>query len=199
MDKLVLILIIILICGFGVLLYHYKWQALYRDLGIDKVKVAVEEAIQEEKQAEKERVQTAEIPARVRYMLPGMFLVLFLVELALNRYFVQSTMRDATPVLLAAFAISIPLIMVLLVVMKDSKSVKSKFVLSLIFALIMELVAAGSVGRMLDGYYFESAYGFKRLGNFVLTMIITAGAMYTAHTNWLKLYTVKTEEENTND
>ena len=197
-EKLILIMIIILICGFGLLLYHYKWQALYRDLGIDKVKDAVEEAMQEEKQDEKERVQTAEIPVPVRYMLPGIFLVLFLVELALNRYFVQSAMRDATPVLLAAFAISIPLILILLVVMKDSKSVKSKFVLSLIFALIMELVAAGSVGRMLDGYHFESAYGFKRLGNFALTMIITAGAMYTAHTNWLKLYTGKMEEENTN-
>ena len=42
MEKLVLLLIIFLICGFGLFLYHYKWQALYRDLGIDKVKDAVE-------------------------------------------------------------------------------------------------------------------------------------------------------------
>ena len=60
----------------------------------------------------------------------------------------------------------------------------------------MELVAAGSIWRMLDGYYFENAMHFKRLGNFVLTMAITAGAMYTAHTNWLKVYA---ENEDVNE
>lgn len=193
MEKLVLLLIIFLICGFGLFLYHYKWQALYRDLGIDKVKDAVEEAMQEEKQAEQEK--NADMSFYVRYGLPIMFLVLFIVEMAAVRYFSQFGMDDKAPVLIAAFAIAIPFILVLLVMMKDSKSIKSKFVLSLVFALIMELVAAGSMGRMLDGYYFESAYGFKRLGNFVLTMVIAAGAMYTAYTNWMKAYTGKTESD----
>ena len=194
-EKLMLLLIIFLICGFGLFLYHYKWQALYRDLGIDKVKDAVEEAMQEEKQAEQEKVKNADMPVYVRYWLPIMFLVLFIVEMAAVRYFSQFGMDDKAPVLIAAFAIAIPFILVLLVMMKDSKSIKSKFVLSLAFALIMELVAAGSIGRMLDGYYFESAYGFKRLGNFVLTLVIAAGAMYTAHTNWLKVYAGKTKAD----
>ena len=193
MEKLVLLLIIFLICGFGLFLYHYKWQALYRDLGIDKVKDAVEEAMQEEKQAEQEK--NADMSFYVRYWLPIMFLVLFIVEMAAVRYFSQFGMDDKAPVLIAAFAIAIPFILVLAVLMKESKSAKSKFVLSLVFALIMELVAAGSMGRMLDGYYFESAYGFKRLGNFVLTMVIAAGAMYTAYTNWMKAYTGKTESD----
>ena len=194
-EKLVLLLIIFLICGFGLFLYHYKWQALYRDLGIDKVKDAVEEAMQEEKQAEQEKVKNADMPFYVRYWLPILFLVLFIVEMAAVRYFPQSGMDDKTPVLIAAFAIVIPFILVLIVLMKESKSAKSKFVLSLVFALVMELVAAGSMVRMLDGYYFESAYGFKRLGNFALTMAITAGAMYTAHTNWLKVYAGKTKAD----
>ena len=195
MEKLVLLLIIFLICGFGLFLYHYKWQALYRDLGIDKVKDAVEEAMQEEKQAEQEKIKNADMPFYVRYGLPIMFLVLFIVEMAAIRLFPQSGMNDKAPFLIAAFAIAIPFILVLLVMMKDSKSIKSKFVLSLVFALIMELVAAGSLGRMLDGYYFESVYGFKRLGNFVLTIVIAAGAMYTAHTNWLKVYAGKTKAD----
>ncbi len=199
MEKLVLILIIFLICGFGLFLYHYKWQVLYRNLGIDKVKDVVEEAMQEEKQAEQEKLKHADIPFYVRYGLPIIFLLLFVIEMAAIRYFPQSGMQDTAPFLIAAFAISIPLILVLLVVMKDSKSIKSKFVLSLIFALIMELLAAGSIGRMLDGYYFESVYGFKRLGNFVLTMVITAGAMFTAHTNWLKVYIGKTEAEDSHE
>lgn len=195
MEKLVLLLIIFLICGFGLFLYHYKWQALYRDLGIDKVKAAVEEVMQEEKQEDQEKIKNADMPFYVRYWLPIMFLVLFIVEMAAIRLFPQSGINDKAPFLIAAFAISIPFILVLLVMMKDSKSIKSKFVLSLAFALIMELVAAGSIGRMLDGYYFESVYGFKRLGNFVLTLVITAGAMYTAYTNWLKAYTGKTEAD----
>ncbi len=195
MEKLVLLLIIFLICGFGLFLYHYKWQALYRDLGIDKVKDAVEEAMQEEKQAEQEKIKNADMPFYVRYGLPIMFLVLFIVEMAAIRLFPQSGMNDKAPFLIAAFAISIPLILVLIVLMKESKNIQSKFVLSLAFALIMELVAAGSIGRMLDGYYFESAYGFKRLGNFVLTLVIAAGAMYTAHTNWLKVYAGKTKAD----
>ena len=195
MEKLVLLLIVFLICGFGLFLYHYKWQALYRDLGIDKVKDAVEEAMQEEKQAEQEKIKNADMPFYVRYGLPIMFLVLFIVEMAAIRLFPQSGMNDKAPFLIAAFAIAIPFILVLLVMMKDSKSIKSKFVLSLVFALIMELVAAGSLGRMLDGYYFESVYGFKRLGNFVLTIVIAAGAMYTAHTNWLKVYAGKTKAD----
>ena len=194
-EKLMLLLIIFLICGFGLFLYHYKWQALYRDLGIDKVKDAVEEAMQEEKQAEQEKIKNADMPFYVRYGLPIMFLVLFIVEMAAIRLFPQSGMNDKAPFLIAAFAIAIPFILVLLVMMKDSKSIKSKFVLSLVFALIMELVAAGSLGRMLDGYYFESVYGFKRLGNFVLTIVIAAGAMYTAHTNWLKVYAGKTKAD----
>ena len=194
-EKLVLLLIIFLICGFGLFLYHYKWQALYRDLGIDKVKAAVEEVMQEEKQEDQEKIKNADMPFYVRYWLPIMFLVLFIVEMAAIRLFPQSGINDKAPFLIAAFAISIPFILVLLVMMKDSKSIKSKFVLSLAFALIMELVAAGSIGRMLDGYYFESVYGFKRLGNFVLTLVITAGAMYTAYTNWLKAYTGKTEAD----
>ena len=194
-EKLMLLLIIFLICGFGLFLYHYKWQALYCDLGIDKVKDAVEEAMQEEKQAEQEKVKNADMPFYVRYWLPIMFLVLFIVEMAAVRYFSQPGTDDKAPFLIAAFAISIPFILVLLVMMKDSKSIKSKFVLSLAFALIMELVAAGSIGRMLDGYYFESVYGFKRLGNFVLTMVIAAGAMYTAYTNWMKAYTGKTDSD----
>ena len=195
MEKIVLLLIIFLICGFGLFLYHYKWQALYRDLGIDKVKAAVEEAMQEEKQADQEKIKNADMPFYVRYWLPIMFLVLFIVEMAAIRLFPQSGMNDKAPFLIAAFAIAIPFILVLLVMMKDSKSIKSKFVLSLVFALIMELVAAGSLGRMLDGYYFESVYGFKRLGNFVLTIVIAAGAMYTAHTNWLKVYAGKTKAD----
>ena len=195
MEKIVLLLIIFLICGFGLFLYHYKWQALYRDLGIDKVKDAVEEAMQEEKQAEQEILKHADIPFYVRYGLPIIFLLLFVIELAAIRLFPQSGMNDKAPFLIAAFAIAIPFILVLLVMMKDSKSIKSKFVLSLVFALIMELVAAGSLGRMLDGYYFESVYGFKRLGNFVLTIVIAAGAMYTAHTNWLKVYAGKTKAD----
>ena len=135
------------------------------------------------------------MPFYVRYGLPIMFLVLFIVEMAAIRLFPQSGMNDKAPFLIAAFAISIPLILVLIVLMKESKNIQSKFVLSLAFALIMELVAAGSIGRMLDGYYFESAYGFKRLGNFVLTMVIAAGAMYTAYTNWMKAYTGKTESD----
>lgn len=194
-EKLMLLLIIFLICGFGLFLYHYKWQALYRDLGIDKVKAAVEEVMQEEKQEDQEKIKNADMPFYVRYWLPIMFLVLFIVEMAAIRLFPQSGINDKAPFLIAAFAISIPFILVLLVMMKDSKSIKSKFVLSLAFALIMELVAAGSIGRMLDGYYFESVYGFKRLGNFVLTLVITAGAMYTAYTNWLKAYTGKTEAD----
>ena len=192
-EKLVLLLIIFLICGLGLFLYHYKWQALYRDLGIDKVKDAVEEAMQEEKQAEQEK--NADMSFYVRYWLPIMFLVLFIVEMAAIRLFPQSGMNDKAPFLIAAFAISIPLILVLIVLMKESKNIQSKFVLSLAFALIMELVAAGSIGRILDGYYFESAYGFKRLGNFVLTLVIAAGAMYTAHTNWLKVYAGKTKAD----
>ncbi len=195
MEKIVLLLIIFLICGFGLFLYHYKWQALYPDLGIDKVKDAVEEAMQEEKQAEQEILKHADIPFYVRYGLPIIFLLLFVIEMAAIRLFPQSGMNDKAPFLIAAFAIAIPFILVLLVMMKDSKSIKSKFVLSLVFALIMELVAAGSIGRMLDGYYFESVYGFKRLGNFVLTIVIAAGAMYTAHTNWLKVYTGKTKAD----
>ena len=195
MEKIVLLLIIFLICGFGLFLYHYKWQALYPDLGIDKVKDAVEEAMQEEKQAEQEILKHADIPFYVRYGLPIIFLLLFVIELAAIRLFPQSGMNDKAPFLIAAFAIAIPFILVLLVMMKDSKSIKSKFVLSLVFALIMELVAAGSLGRMLDGYYFESVYGFKRLGNFVLTIVIAAGAMYTAHTNWLKVYAGKTKAD----
>lgn len=127
------------------------------------------------------------------------FLVLFFVEVAGIQYLPQTGLLDKTPVVIAVFAVSIPFILVLLVLMKESKHVKTRFVLSLVFALIMELVAAGSIGRMLDGYYFESAYGFKRLGNLVLTMVITAGAMYTAHTNWLKVYTGKMEKENANE
>ena len=144
MEKLVLLLIIFLICGFGLFLYHYKWQALYRDLGIDKVKDAVEEAMQEEKQAEQEKIKNADMPFYVRYWLPIMFLVLFIVEMAAIRLFPQSGMNDKAPFLIAAFAISIPLILVLIVLMKESKNIQSKFVLSLAFALIMELVA-GSV------------------------------------------------------
>ena len=57
MEKFMLVLIIFLICGFGLFLYHYKWQVLYRNLGIDKVKDAVEEAMLEEKQAEQEKMK----------------------------------------------------------------------------------------------------------------------------------------------
>ena len=135
------------------------------------------------------------MPFYVRYWLPIMFLVLFIVEMAAVRYFSQSGMDDKTPGLRAGVAIAMPFSLVLLVMMEDSKSIKSKFVSSLVFALIMELVAAGSMGRMLDGYYFESVYGFKRLGNFVLTIVIAAGAMYTAHTNWLKVHAGKTKAD----
>ena len=127
-EKLMLLLIIFLICGFGLFLYHYKRQALYRDLGIDKVKDAVEEAMQEEKQAEQEKIKNADMPFYVRYWLPIMFLVLFIVEMAAVHYFPQSGMDDKTPVLIAAFAIVIPFILVLVVLMKESKSAKSKFV-----------------------------------------------------------------------
>lgn len=196
MEKFMLVLIIFLICGFGLFLYHYKWQVLYRNLGIDKVKDVVEEAMLEEKQAEQEKMKNADIPFQVRYRLPMIFFILFIVELALIRYFPQSGMSDKAPFMIAAFAVALPFILVLSVVMKESKSIKSKYILSLVFALIMELVAAGSIGRMLDGYYFENAMHFKRLGNFVLTMAITAGAMYTAHTNWLKVYA---ENEDVNE
>ena len=87
MEKLLLLLIIFLICGLGLFLYHYKWQALYRDLGIDKVKDAVEEAMLEEKQAEQEKIKNVDMPFYVRYWLPILFLVLFIVEMAAVHYF----------------------------------------------------------------------------------------------------------------
>ena len=120
MEKFMLVLIIFLICGFGLFLYHYKWQVLYRNLGIDKVKDAVEEAMLEEKQAEQEKMKNADIPFQVRYRLPMIFFILFIVELALIRYFPQSGMSDKAPFMIAAFAVALPFILVLSVVMKES-------------------------------------------------------------------------------
>lgn len=191
MEKVVLILVIFLVCGFGLFLYHYKWQVLYRNLGIDKVRDAVEEALQEEQLAEQCKLAKMTYPLHIKYLLPMIFLVLFFVELAGIQYLPQTGLPDKTPVVIVAFAVSIPFILVLLVLMKESKHVKTRFVLSLVFALIMELVAVGSISRFIDGYYFESTIGFKRLGNFALTIVIFIGAMYTAYTNWMNIYAEK--------
>ena len=193
MEKMILVIISFLVCGSGLFLHNYKWQELYRRLGVHKVKDVVEITMEAEKEAERQNLK--ELPVYVQHFCPLLFLLLFILELAGVRYLPQTELSNQGPVIIALFAIAIPFILVMTVVMKETKSDKTKFVLSLIFALIMELLAVASIGRMLDGYYFGNAIRFKRLGNFVLTIVLTGGAMYTAHINWLKLYTRKAEAD----